>query len=241
MHDPHENAIRSPAGNCCVCAKNALMAIRIFVCATVQSAWAKHPAANTVRHHTSRRKKHQRNRIARSRGRGRVHPLPPAQIPASGITAQGSSDRVGSAHDLRLTPCTVLPSEKCNSVGIPYSLSFRGSMAGLPFPLSTLRTTHRDVLRMTRGQSDSPFLLRIEFASTTICRLALAHCNQKWWATSQSPSPLAGEGGNGTTRIRQVLAMQYDRKREQTVATFAGTSAKWREIQTPATGRLLCG
>ncbi len=48
---------------------------------------------------------------------------------------------------------------------------FRGSMAGLSFPLSTLRHTPRGILRMTRGQSDSPFLLCKGLAHSTSCQL----------------------------------------------------------------------
>jgi hypothetical protein len=39
------------------------------------------------------------------------------------------------------------------------------------FPLSTLRHVPRDACRMTRGQSDSPLLLRIELSSTIFHRL----------------------------------------------------------------------
>src|SRR5712692_1936401 len=48
-------------------------------------------------------------------------------------------------------------------------------MAGLPFPLLTLRPAPHDALRMTRGQDDLPFLSCIELSSTISCQLVLAH------------------------------------------------------------------
>ena len=53
-------------------------------------------------------------------------------------------------------------------------------MAGLPVsPANASPHTSRCVTHDSGGQSNSPFLLCIELASTTICRLALAHCNGK--------------------------------------------------------------
>jgi len=49
-------------------------------------------------------------------------------------------------------------------------------MAGLLVSPVNAQPTPRDVQRMTRGLSDSPFFLSIELSSTTIYRLALAHC-----------------------------------------------------------------
>src|ERR1019366_1064984 len=63
---------------------------------------------------------------------------------------------------------------------------------------------------MTRGQSDSPFLLCIELASTTICQLMLAHPLVEW----------------NSNRDRQVMAelRHYavrSRKVEATATLFA--------------------
>jgi hypothetical protein len=53
------------------------------------------------------------------------------------------SDRVGSLHGWRLTPCVVLPSASLNSVGIP-EFGFRGSIPGLPVsPVNASATPSR--------------------------------------------------------------------------------------------------
>src|SRR5438445_11771052 len=83
------------------------------------------------------------------------------------------SDRAGPKHGSQLSSCIVLPSGKDDTVGVLNSL-FRGSMAGLSFPLSTLRHAPHDALRMTRGQDDMLFLSCIELPSTSSCQLVLA-------------------------------------------------------------------
>src|SRR4051794_20729011 len=49
----------------------------------------------------------------------------------------------------------VLPSATVTASAPGTEYTFRGSMAGLHAPLSTLRRAPRDALRMTRGQHDS--------------------------------------------------------------------------------------
>ena len=51
------------------------------------------------------------------------------------------------------------------------SPDFAAQWLACRFPLSTLRHTPHGAYRMTRGQSDSPFLLRIELSSTIFHRL----------------------------------------------------------------------
>lgn len=85
------------------------------------------------------------------------------------------SDRAGSTQGLRLTSCVILPSASDNSVGIPDDPDFAAQYLACRFPLSTLRLHPRGYTRMTRGRSDSPFLLRIELSSTISCQLLLAH------------------------------------------------------------------
>ncbi len=85
------------------------------------------------------------------------------------------SDCAGSDHVLRLTTCSVLPS----GIATPWASrlnDFAALWLACWSPLSTLRPTPRDVQRMTRGLSDSPFLPSIELSSTTIYQLLLAHC-----------------------------------------------------------------
>ena len=52
---------------------------------------------------------------------------------------------------------------------------FRGSMAGLTVPLSTLRNLPRDKPRMTRGQDGSLLLSCIGLSPTITCQFVLAH------------------------------------------------------------------
>jgi hypothetical protein len=85
------------------------------------------------------------------------------------------SDRAGSAQGLRLASCVILPSASNNSVGIPDDPDFAAQDLAYRFPLSTLRLRPRERTRMTRGRSNSPFLLRIELSSTISCQLVLAH------------------------------------------------------------------
>jgi hypothetical protein len=77
------------------------------------------------------------------------------------------SDRVEPLRGLRHAPPKVLPSAQDNSVGAP-DFRFRGSMAGLRFPLSTLRRRPRGRIRMTRGQGGSLLLSCIELSSTIL-------------------------------------------------------------------------
>jgi|RhiMethySRZTD1v2_1073278.scaffolds.fasta_scaffold70484_5 hypothetical protein len=77
------------------------------------------------------------------------------------------SDRVEPSDNSQLALSWVLPSAKDNSVGAP-DFRFRGSMAGLRLPLSTLRRRPRGRRRMTRGQGGSLLLSCIELASTIL-------------------------------------------------------------------------
>ena len=71
--------------------------------------------------------------------------------------------------------CTVAPVRVAfryrNSVGtLNKCLYFRGSMAGLQAPLSTLCLAPRSALRMTRGQSDLLFLHCSGLSPSALCR-----------------------------------------------------------------------
>jgi hypothetical protein len=98
-------------------------------------------------------------------GRARDLPAPGhkerAHMPGS-ATAPG---RPGA----RIARPSVLPSvtQTTSAPGITF---FRGSMAGLCVPLSTLRLRHRGRLRMTRGRCGSLLLHRSGLAPPTPCR-----------------------------------------------------------------------
>jgi len=68
-----------------------------------------------------------------------------------------------------MTRPDVLPSAIC-TVSAPRIGNFRGSMAGLCAPLSTLRRGPRGQLRMTRGRCGSLLLHRKGLAPSTPCR-----------------------------------------------------------------------
>ena len=70
---------------------------------------------------------------------------------------------------LAMTRSDVLPSTIC-TVSAPKIGLFRGSMAGLCAPLSTLRREPRGPLRMTRGRCGSLLLHRKGLAPSTPCR-----------------------------------------------------------------------
>jgi hypothetical protein len=59
---------------------------------------------------------------------------------------------------------------QANGVGVPGLKTFRGSMAGLPAPLSTLRPRPRGQRRMTRGQRGSLLLRCRGLSPPTPCR-----------------------------------------------------------------------
>src|SRR5215467_4667483 len=68
-----------------------------------------------------------------------------------------------------MTRLDVLPSAICTASAPGIGL-FRGSMAGLCAPLSTLRRNPRGQLRMTRGRCGSLILHRKRLALSTPCR-----------------------------------------------------------------------
>src|SRR5215831_6516440 len=68
-----------------------------------------------------------------------------------------------------MTRLDVLPSAICTASAPRIGL-FRGSMAGLCAPLSTLRRDPRGQLRMTRGRCGSLILHRKRLALSTPCR-----------------------------------------------------------------------
>src|SRR5471032_1073545 len=68
-----------------------------------------------------------------------------------------------------MTRQNVLPSAICTA-SAPRIGIFRGSMAGLCAPLSTLRRNPRGLLRMTRGRCGSLLLHRKRLALSTPCR-----------------------------------------------------------------------
>ena len=72
-----------------------------------------------------------------------------------------------SGHWRCRTPSCCLPlPEQCRRPGLGY----RGSMAGLCTPLSTLRLAPRGSTRMTRGRCDSPCLHREGLSPFALCR-----------------------------------------------------------------------
>ena len=79
------------------------------------------------------------------------------------------SDHAGSSERSRLTRPFVLPSVFGTTSASGINL-YRGSMAGLCSPLSTLRRDPRGQLRMTRGRCGSLLLHRGGLAPPTSCR-----------------------------------------------------------------------
>ena len=91
-------------------------------------------------------------------------------VPAHGACAHARvCDHAGSSECLR---------ERSRTYGLallgqrrhPGYQLYRGSMAGLCVPLSTLRAASRDAPRMTRGQHDSLLLCCLGLAPVTPCR-----------------------------------------------------------------------
>src|SRR5882724_8734762 len=76
-----------------------------------------------------------------------------------------------------MTRPDVLPSALCTASAPRIGL-FRGSMAGLYTPLSTLRRSPRGLLRMTRGRCGSLHLHRKGLAPSTPCRSPGASHNE---------------------------------------------------------------
>src|SRR5215472_5854724 len=76
-----------------------------------------------------------------------------------------------------MTRLDVLPSAICTASAPGIGL-FRGSMAGLCAPLSTLRRNPRGQLRMTRGRCGSLLLHRKRLALSTPCRSPGASHNE---------------------------------------------------------------
>src|SRR5262244_4497250 len=76
-----------------------------------------------------------------------------------------------------MTRLDVLPSALCTASAPRIGL-FRGSMAGLCAPLSTLRRNPRGQLRMTRGRCGSLLLHRKRLALSTPCRSPGASHNE---------------------------------------------------------------
>src|ERR1700747_1365185 len=85
-----------------------------------------------------------------------------------------------------MTRLDVLPSAICTASAPRIGL-FRGSMAGLCAPLSTLRLDPRGQLRMTRGRCGSLLLHRERLSLSTPCRSPGASHNE-------SASPLGADG-----------------------------------------------
>ena len=96
-------------------------------------------------------------------------------VPAQEASAHARvSDLAKSSGRSRLTRPSVLPSVFCKTSALG-SLPFRGSMAGLCSPLSTLRRCPHGHLRMTRGRCGSLLLHRRGLAPPTSCRSPGAH------------------------------------------------------------------
>src|ERR1700692_528422 len=95
-----------------------------------------------------------------------------------------------------MTRPDVLPST-IYTVSAPRIGIFRGSMAGLCAPLSTLRRNPRGQLRMTRGRCGSLLLHRKRLALSTPCRSPGA----SQISPALPPKTDAGLAGPDTTRI----------------------------------------
>lgn len=99
-------------------------------------------------------------------------------VPVQGACAHARVyDLAGSSERLRWrarTSC-LPPFAQCRHPGLTF---YRGSMAGLCVPLSTLRTVPRGTLRMTRGQHDSLDLCCRGLAPLTPCRFLPAHAKE---------------------------------------------------------------
>jgi hypothetical protein len=119
-------------------------------------------------------------------------------------------DRVEPSDSSQLALSSVLPSAKDNSVGAP-DFRFRGSMAGLRLPLSTLRRRPRGRHRMTRGQGGSLLLSCIELASTIL--------RQFHWRTIHSVKTAAWPwGGEGLRQSgRELCAIRVPIPRQELI------------------------
>ena len=112
-------------------------------------------------------------RASRQRAGGRTWGLP---VPAQRASAHARvSDHAGPSgrSRYRAHPCCLPSAERRRRPGRGY---FRGSMAGLCAPLSTLRRCPRGQLRMTRGRCGSLLLHRDGLAPSTPCRSPGALC-----------------------------------------------------------------
>ena len=104
---------------------------------------------------------------------GRAWDLP-VPVQKASVRARGLRPR-GVKVSLALLEHLVLPSVIVDTVGTPKSTSFRGSIPGPHFPLSTLRLRPCGRLRMTRGRCGWLSLHRMELSSTTFRRSSPAH------------------------------------------------------------------
>ena len=96
-------------------------------------------------------------------------------VPAQEASAHARvSDHAGPSGHSRVSRPSVLPSD-FRTASAPRIRPFRGSMAGLCSPLSTLRRRPRERLRMTRGQCGSLLLHCGGLAPPTSCRSPGAH------------------------------------------------------------------
>src|SRR5690242_6684497 len=104
-----------------------------------------------------------------------------------------------------MTRPRMLPSATVTASAPESEQTFRGSMAGLHAPLSTLRRTPRDVLRMTRGQLDSLRLGRRGLSplySLPVSRRTAVHTSSSHAQHFLFVSPLQGEDiSTATTRV----------------------------------------
>ena len=145
-------------------------------------------------------------------------------VPAQEASAHARvSDLAKSSGRSRLTRPSVLPSVFCKTSALG-SLPFRGSMAGLCSPLSTLRRCPHGPLRMTRGRCGSLLLHRRGLAPPTSCR-----------------SPGAHKGGQGQEVNTQPLSGQYTVwGRQWTSAEAGGALVALRERLSKRVEQALC-
>ena len=110
---------------------------------------------------------------------------------------------------LAMTRSDVLPSTIC-TVSAPRIRLFRGSMAGLCAPLSTLRQYPHGYLRMTRGRCGSLLLHRDGLAPSTPCRSpgALRFTPMNGHRQTASAGPKSAKLGNEIILRHAISSVQ---------------------------------
>jgi len=120
----------------------------------------------------------------------RAVPGPPGSRARCFRACRGSSTASGPGRLAKATTL-VLPVVSRDNAGARNEKRFRGSIARLHVPLSTLHPRPRERRRMTRGRCGSLFLHRMGLSPLTPCRFIPAH---PWPASSSAPLRKAVRG-----------------------------------------------